>query len=79
MTVNPFWLGVLMTIVGVIVFIIIAAFVHVKRQEAGQEYQEDMLMDEAAFKKMLSEAVRDALRENMFGGAVEDHEYDKDN
>lgn len=79
MTVNPFWLGVLMTIVGVIVFFIVAAFIHVKRQEAGQEYQEDMLMDEAAFKKMLSEAVRDALRENMFGGAVEDHEYDKDN
>ena len=79
MTVNPFWLGVLMTIVGVIVFFIVAAFIHVKRQEAGQEYQEDMLMDEAAFKKMLSEAVRDALRENMFGGAVEDPEYDKDN
>ena len=75
MVVNPFWLGVLMTIVGLIVIVIIIAFVHVKRQEADGEMQEDMLMDEAAFKKMLSEAVREALRENiMFGEGISDRD-----
>ena len=73
MVVNPFWFGVLMTIVGLVVIVIIIAFVHVKRQEAEEEAADDVLMDEDAFKKMLSEAVRDALRENIvFGEEIAD-------
>lgn len=78
MTVNPFWFGVLLTIVGVIVLFLVIAFINVKRSEADGEMPDDVMMDENDFKRMLSEAVRDALRENMFGSAVEDHD-DKDN
>ena len=73
MYVNAFWFGVLLTVIGLIVIFFIIAFIGVKRSEA--EDGDDMLMDEAAFKKMLFEAVREALRENiMFGEAVEDHD-----
>lgn len=75
MTVNPFWFGVLMTVVGLVVVFIIAAFINAKRQEADEA--DDVWMDEAGFKKMLSEAVRDALRENMYGGTVEDRDHDE--
>ena len=78
MTVNPFWFGVLLTIVGVIVLFLVIAFINVKRSEADEEMPNDVMMDENDFKRMLSEAVRDALRENMFGSAVEDRD-DKDN
>ena len=78
MTVNPFWFGVLLTIVGVIVLFLVIAFINVKRSEADEEMPDDVMMDENDFKRMLSEAVRDALRENMFGSAVEDRD-DKDN
>ena len=78
MTVNPFWFGVLLTIVGVIVLFLVIAFINVKRSEADEEIPDDVMMDENDFKRMLSEAVRDALRENMFGSAVEDRD-DKDN
>lgn len=71
MYVNPFWFGVLLTVIGLIVLLFIVAFITVKKNEAGEE--DDVLMDEAAFKKMLSEAVRDALKQNiMFGDSVED-------
>lgn len=73
MVVNPFWFGVLLTIVGLIVAVLIIAFVNVKRHEAEDEVADDVLMDEDAFKKMLSEAVRDALRENIvFGEEIAD-------
>lgn len=78
MTVNPFWFGVLLTIVGVIVLFLVIAFINVKRSEADEEMPDDVMMDENDFKRMLSEAVREALRENMFGSAVEDRD-DKDN
>lgn len=74
MYVNAFWFGVLLTVVGLIVLLFIIAFITMKRNEA-EEGAEDMLMDEDAFKKMLSEAVRDALRENViFGEPVEDRD-----
>ena len=73
MVVNPFWFGVLLTIVGLIVAVLIIAFVNVKRHETEDEVADDVLMDEDAFKKMLSEAVRDALRENIvFGEEIAD-------
>ena len=75
MTVNPFWFGVLMTVVGLVVVFIIAAFINAKRQEADEA--DDVWMDEAGFKKMLSEAVRDALRESMYGSTVEDRDHDE--
>jgi len=77
MTVNPFWFGVLMTVVGLIVLFIIIAFIGMKRNEA--EETEDVWLDEDGFKKMLSEAVRDALRENIvFGEAMEDKDEKAD-
>ncbi len=75
MTVNPFWFGVLMTVVGLVVVFIIAAFINAKRQEADEA--DDVWMDEAGFKKMLSEAVQDALRQNMYGNSVEDRDHDE--
>ena len=73
MWINPFWFGVLLTVIGLIVLLFIIAFINVKRSES--EDGEDVLMDEDAFKKMLSEAVRDALRENIvFGDPVEDRD-----
>ena len=77
MYVNPFWFGVLMTVVGLIVVIIVIAFINVKRQEALGEDAEDVLMDEGQFKKMLGEAVREALRENMYGEMIEDRDHDE--
>ena len=71
MWINPFWFGVLLTVIGLIVLLFIIAFVNVKRSE--NEEGEDVLMDEDAFKKMLSEAVREALRENIvFGEEIAD-------
>ena len=75
MTVNPFWFGVLMTVVGLVVVFIIAAFINAKRQEADEA--DDVWMDEAGFKKMLSEAVQDALRQNTYGNSVEDRDHDE--
>ena len=73
MYINAFWFGVLLTVIGLIVLLFIIAFINVKRSE--NEDGEDVLMDEDAFKKMLSEAVRDALRENIvFGDPVEDRD-----
>lgn len=73
MWINPFWFGVLLTVIGLIVLLFIIAFINVKRSE--NEEGDDVLMDEDAFKKMLSEAVRDALRENIvFGDPVEDRD-----
>ena len=74
MVVNPFWFGVLMTVIGLIVLLFIISFLVLKRNE-NEEVETDMLMDENEFKRMLNEAVRDALRQNiMYGGAVEDHD-----
>ena len=71
MYINAFWFGVLLTVIGLIVLLFIIAFVNVKRSE--NEEGEDVLMDEDAFKKMLSEAVREALRENIvFGEEIAD-------
>ena len=81
MVVNPFWFGVLLTVIGLIVVLFIIAFIGVKRSEA--ESEEDMLMDEGEFKKMLAEAVRDSLNEALrdgirqsivYGESVEDHD-----
>ena len=77
MYVNPFWFGVLMTVVGLIVVVIVIAFINVKRQEAIGEEAEDVLMDEGQFKKMLSDAVKEALMQNMYGEMVEDHDNDE--
>ena len=74
MVVNPFWFGVLLTIVGLIVAVLIIAFVNAKRHEAEDEVADDVLMAEDAFKKMLADAVAEALRQNMFGFSVEDHD-----
>lgn len=76
MYVNPFWFGVLMTVVGLVVVFIIIAFINVKRQEANAEMTEDVWMDEGDFKRMLNEAVMEAMRQNMFGGSVEDEDSD---
>ena len=81
MVVNPFWFGVLLTIIGLIVVLFVIAFIGIKRSEA--EDGDDMLMDEGEFKKMLAEAVRDSLNEALrdgirqsivYGEAVEDHD-----
>ena len=77
MYVNPFWFGVLMTVVGLIVVVIVIAFINVKRQEAIGEEAEDVLMDEGQFKKMLSDAVKEALMQNMYDEMVEDHDNDE--
>lgn len=75
-TINAFWFGVLMTVVGLIVLFIILAFISVKKSEA-QAGEEDVWMDEGEFKKMLNEAVREAMKQNMFGGSVEDSDDGK--
>ena len=77
MYVNPFWFGVLMTVVGLIVVVIVIAFINVKRQEAIGEEAEDVLMDEGQFKKMLNDAVKEALMQNMYAEMVEDHDNDE--
>lgn len=73
MFINAFWFGVLLTVIGFIVLMFIIAFISVKRQETEEEVQGEVLMDEDAFKKMLSDAVREALRENIvFGEEIAD-------
>ena len=68
MYINAFWFGVLLTVIGLIVLFFIIAYI-------GSRRSEDVLMDEAAFKKMLSEAVREALRENIvFGEEIADRD-----
>ena len=73
MYINAFWFGVLLTVIGLIVLFFIIAYIGSRRSE--DEEGEDVLMDEAAFKKMLSEAVREALRENIvFGEEIADRD-----
>jgi len=74
MYVNAFWFGVLLTVVGLVVVLIVAAFINVKRSEAMEAETDDVWMNEGDFQKMLNEAVREAMRENMFGDEVRDHD-----
>ena len=75
--VNAFWLGILLTLVGFVVVIIVMAIV-ASHKEAKQAEEDGMIMSEEEFRAMIEEAVRESadkvLREQMYGKGVEDVE-----
>lgn len=72
MTVDPFWFGVLMTLVAEIGFVIIGAIINtVHHRNDPEEEDGDVMMSEEEFRAMIREAVRDAadnvIREKFDG------------
>lgn len=75
MYVNAFWLGILLTLVGFVIVIIVLA-IAASHKEARQAEEDGMVMSEEEFRAMIEEAVRESadkvLRERMYGSGVED-------
>ena len=73
--VNAFWLGILLTLVGFVVVIIVMAIV-ASHKEAEAQKEDGMIMSEEEFREMIEASVRESaekvLRERMYGGEVED-------
>lgn len=72
MTVDPFWFGVLMTLVAEIGFVIIGAIINtIHHRNDPEEEDGDVMMSEEEFRAMIREAVRDAadnvIREKFDG------------
>ena len=72
MTVDPFWFGVLMTLVAEIGFVIIGAIINTIHHRNDPEGEDgDVMMSEEEFRAMIREAVRDAadnvIREKFDG------------
>ena len=71
MYVNPFWLGILLTLVGFVVVIIVMA-IAASHKEAKQADEDGVLMSEEEFRAMIENTVRESaekvLRERMCGG-----------
>ena len=72
MYVNGFWLGVLMTLVAEIGFVIIGAIINtIHHRNDPEEEDGDVMMSEEEFRAMIREAVRDAadnvIREKFDG------------
>ena len=72
MTVDPFWFGVLMTLVAEIGFVIIGAIINTIHHRNDPEVENgDVMMSEEEFRAMIREAVRDAadnvIREKFDG------------
>lgn len=71
MYVNPFWLGILLTLVGFVVVIIVMA-IAASHKEAKQADEDGVLMSEEEFRAMIENTVRESaekvLRERMYGG-----------
>ena len=66
MVVNPFWLGVLMTIVFAVVVLIIMALIASRRNaREEEELISDMAMSEEEFREMIEKAVREATDNAM--------------
>lgn len=70
--VNAFWLGVLITLVGFVVVIIVMALVASHRKPEEEAFDGSTVMSEEDFQQMIRDVVREAadevLRERMFGG-----------
>lgn len=75
MYVNAFWLGILLTLVGFVIVIIVLA-IAASHKEARQAEEDGMVMSEEEFRAMIEDAVRESadkvLRERMYGSGVED-------
>lgn len=75
MYVNAFWLGILLTLVGFVIVIIVLA-IAASHKEAKQAEEDGMVMSEEEFRAMIEDAVRESadkvLRERMYGSGVED-------
>lgn len=80
MVVNPFWFGVLMTIVFAVVVLIIIALIASHRISNDEEELNDVAMSEEEFKEMIERAVKEATDNAMknrtytVGKGVEDRD-----
>ena len=80
MVVNPFWFGVLMTIVFGVVVLIIVALIASHKASAEEEAISDMAMSEEEFREMIEKAVKEATdnaiknQTYMIGKEVEDRD-----
>lgn len=74
MTVNPFWFGVLITIVAEIVLFIIITIIGSHAHKDDEEKLPEGAVGEEKFKEILKEAVAEVAKENKFiiGEAVEE-------
>ena len=71
MTVDPFWFGVLMTLVAEIMFIIIGAIINTIHHRNDPEEEADLMMSEEEFRATIENAIRasvdDVIREKFDG------------
>lgn len=80
MVVNPFWFGVLMTLVFGIVVLIIVSLIASHRASAEEDTISDMAMSEEEFREMIEKAVKEATDNAMknrtytVGEGVEDRD-----
>lgn len=74
MTVNPFWFGVLITIVAEIVLFIIITIIGSHAHNDDEEEIPEGAVDEEKFKEFLKEAIKEIAEENKFIIGVEDKE-----
>lgn len=72
MTVNPFWFGVLLTIVAEIVLFIIVTLIGSHVHNDDEEEMPEGEVDEEKFKEFLKEAIAEIANENKFIIGVED-------
>ena len=72
MTVNPFWFGVLVTIVAEIVLFIIITIIGSHAHKDDEEEIPKGAVDEEKFKEFLKEAIKEIAEENKFIIGVED-------
>ena len=75
MFVNPFWLGILLTLVGFVIVIIVLA-IAASHKEAREAEDDGTVMSEEEFRDMIRAAVREAaeeaLRNRMYGKGIDD-------
>lgn len=80
MTVNPFWLGVLMTIVIEVVLTIIGALIAAHRIEDDDEdiavVSDDEIREmlENAMKEAVREATEDVMKRQRYSSGIEDRD-----
>lgn len=71
MTVDPFWFGVLMTLVAEIGFVIIGAIINTIHHRNDPEEETDLMMSEEEFRATIENAIRasvdDVIREKFDG------------
>lgn len=77
MMVNPFWFGVLMTLVAIMLLLMIAAFVGAKRSEREEQVSEEEFAE--ALEQMTGKKFKVIMKDGyLVGKPLEDDDESKD-